>query len=470
MASLIQCPGGRWRIEFTGADRKRKTLRIGKRTRRAAELIRAHVEHLVGSAIWGRALPPDTSAWAQQSVDRILRPRLERLGLIEQRSEARQARVVLGELVDVVMRSRSDVCERTHTNWRLVKANLVAYFGARCDIASITAGAAQDFKAWLHTAAKRIGVKTDQPAGLSRNTVGRRLNICIQIFDSAIGRELVQKNPFRGLGMAVKANPARRFYVTPEIAARVLEACPTLQWKLLFALARYAGLRTPSESLALRWSGIDFARSRMIVPCIKTSRLEGRAERVVPIAPELMPLLTAAHAEAAAGDDRVLTLRNSSTANLRTGMHKIIRRAGFPVWPKIFQNCRASRATEWAAEHPQHVAAAWAGHSVEIAESHYWGARDSDFDRAAELRATDCAPRKATGQTPKSEENGRNAAQAASVAKSRDDADLHENRGNSSAYQIEGNALCSKKSLARPERLFRFRFARPNRTPKVWPA
>ena len=34
-------------------------------------------------------------------------------------------------------------------------------------------------------------------------------------------------------------------------------------------------------------------------------------------------------------------------------------------------------------------------------------------------------------------------------------------------FQVEGNALSSKIRLARPERHFRFRFARPNRTPKV---
>jgi hypothetical protein len=30
---------------------------------------------------------------------------------------------------------------------------------------------------------------------------------------------------------------------------RVIEACPNAYWRLLVALARFAGLRTPSESL-----------------------------------------------------------------------------------------------------------------------------------------------------------------------------------------------------------------------------
>ena len=40
-------------------------------------------------------------------------------------------------------------------------------------------------------------------------------------------------------------------------AEKVLKACPDAQWKLLFALSRYGGLRCPSEHLALTWGDID---------------------------------------------------------------------------------------------------------------------------------------------------------------------------------------------------------------------
>jgi hypothetical protein len=35
-------------------------------------------------------------------------------------------------------------------------------------------------------------------------------------------------------------------------------ACPDAQWRLLVALARYGGVRTPSESLAIEWSHVDW--------------------------------------------------------------------------------------------------------------------------------------------------------------------------------------------------------------------
>lgn len=51
------------------------------------------------------------------------------------------------------------------------------------------------------------------------------------------------------------------------------------------------------------------------------------------------------------------------------------------------------QATELAAEHPGHVAAAWLGHSTEVAQRHYWQVTDADFDRA--IRTPDATPESA---------------------------------------------------------------------------
>ena len=60
------------------------------------------------------------------------------------------------------------------------------------------------------------------------------------------------------------------------------------------------------------------------------------------------------------------------------------RRAGVSSWPKLFQNLRASRATELAAEYPGHEAAEWLGHSTAIAQKHYWQVTDANFARAVQ--------------------------------------------------------------------------------------
>jgi len=62
-------------------------------------------------------------------------------------------------------------------------------------------------------------------------------------------------------------------------------------------------------------------------------------------------------------------------------MH-IIRQAGAATWPKLFQDLRASRETELAAEYPLHVVCAWIGNSALIAQKHYLQVTDGDFERA----------------------------------------------------------------------------------------
>ena len=84
--------------------------------------------------------------------------------------------------------------------------------------------------------------------------------------------------------------------------------------------------------------------------------------------------------------DPVIAQYRSTEANLRPQLIRIIGRAEFSPWPKLFQNLRASRATELAAEHPVHVAAECTGHSTRIADKHYWRVTDADFERARRLQ------------------------------------------------------------------------------------
>lgn len=86
----------------------------------------------------------------------------------------------------------------------------------------------------------------------------------------------------------------------------------------------------------------------------------------------------------------VITDYRSTNQNLRTQLTRIIRRAGLIPWEKLFQNLRASRATELVKDHPQHVASAWLGHSVAVADAHYWQVTDSDFDKALENGQKNC--------------------------------------------------------------------------------
>ena len=102
----------------------------------------------------------------------------------------------------------------------------------------------------------------------------------------------------------------------------------------------------------------------------------------MPIFPELMPHLEAVWDMADVGTVHVISRYRHDNANLRTQLGRILRVAKVKPWPKLFQNLRASRATELAAEHPSHVAAAWLGHSTIVAAKHYWQVTDADFEKA----------------------------------------------------------------------------------------
>jgi hypothetical protein len=73
--------------------------------------------------------------------------------------------------------------------------------------------------------------------------------------------------------------------------------------------------------------------------------------------------------------------------NLRTGLLRIIRRAALKPWPRLWQNLRASRETELAAEHPTHVVCAWIGNTELVAARHYLQVTEADFERAAKAGA-----------------------------------------------------------------------------------
>jgi integrase len=126
----------------------------------------------------------------------------------------------------------------------------------------------------------------------------------------------------------------------------------------------------------LRWSDIDWVLGRIVIRSPKTEHHEIKEHRVIPLLPELRPYLEAVRDEAKPGydcplSDPVITRYRDVNANLRTQLLRIVANAGLSPWPKLFQNLRASRATELAKEHPGHVAAAWLGHSTAVAQKHY---------------------------------------------------------------------------------------------------
>ena len=184
----------------------------------------------------------------------------------------------------------------------------------------------------------------------------------------------------------------------------VLDSCPHAEWRLIFALSRYGGLRCPSEHLALRWGDVDFVTGRIRVRSPKTEHHRGKGERTIPLFAELRPYLEDARDLAGERVDdpaEPVIVRYRAGANLRTQLERIIGRAGLPPWPKLFQNLRSTRKTELAETFTIHVVCEWIGNSQAVAQKHHLQVTAAHFvaaKKAAQNPAPQAAAETGVGQ------------------------------------------------------------------------
>ena len=378
MASIITLknlrtkrPNGRKRIDFSDENGKPWSVYLGKMPQRDAEVVRAKIESIVAAKTAHDPLSGETVRWVSKIGD-DLAAKLTNVGLIGPRKAGSNA--TLGPFLDGYISKRDDVKGSTAIVYGHTRRCLVDSFGPDKALREITPADADDWRRWL---------SSDQK--LADNTIRRRCGIAKQFFRAAVRARLIQENPFADLkGCGVRENRQRDYFLTREDAAKVLEACPDAQWRLLFALSRYGGLRCPSEHLGLRWGDVDWERNRMTIHAPKTEHHADGGVRQVPIFPELRPHLEAVWEQAEPGTEWVITRYRGNDTNLRTQLQKIIKRAGLTPWPKLWQNLRATRATELVSEGwPEYKVCKWLGHTKLVAEKHYWQVTDADFDQAA---------------------------------------------------------------------------------------
>lgn len=389
MASLITRANGLREIRFFDRDGLRKTVRLGDTPLKDAQSICGYVNDLAATQISGQAPRRQTTAWLSEIGD-ALRDRLAAVGLT-----AKRGRAALGPFIDDYIASRSDIKGSTLTVYGRTRRHLVEYFGEDKPLRDITDG---DAKAWA------VYLAGDK--GLANATVKKTCAQAKHLFAVAVDHRLIDANPFRKLGGASVANKARMRFISRADIDKVIAAAPDSQWKLIIALARYGGLRTPSETLALQWHHVDWEHGRLTVPSPKTERHEGHASRIVPLFPELVAFLQAVFDEAAEGEVNVITRYRLTTQNLGTQFARIIRRAGLQPWPKLFQNLRSTRETELAETFPEHVVCGWIGNSVPVARRHYLQTTDDHFARAIASEAHQNAHQSVTDSDPQGGDKG----------------------------------------------------------------
>ena len=365
MASVVNDPNGRKRILFIGADGERRPIRLGKVSVKQAEAFKVKVEQLVSARITG-SMDDETARWLV-GIDDSIHAKLAAVELVEPRQT-----MTLGGWLNSYLAGRA--CElkpRSLQKLQDTSDMMLAHFKPATVLRSITPQQASE---WRQALEKRLSVASARIHSGNAKTM----------MSEAVRRRLIPDNPFAHLKSGATPSKYTR-YITPDEIERIIEACPNAEWRLLFGLARLAGLRVPSESHLLTWADVDWERARLTVQSPKTERHHGHEQRIVPITPRLMELLQTRFDECPEGTEKLVTMRGGwITRQVRV----IAKRAGVEMWDRLWQALRSSCEKEWAMTFPQYAVSKWIGHSITVSGRHYANdVPDELFDKAAQNQA-----------------------------------------------------------------------------------
>ena len=212
------------------------------------------------------------------------------------------------------------------------------------------------------------------------------------VFNAAIDDELVKNNPLKGVATTINCNEEKQVHVSSELVRAAIEHAPDKEFGAIIALARFGGLRTPSEFRHLKHG--DFYKEDGIpvfrIYCQKTAH-KGKQNRKAPVFSELQPFLKGVvSTDTVKADDFVFPAkyRECSDANIYNTMKRALKNAGIEPWPDLWRNLRASRESELLQRGGNiKDVCLWLGNTPQVVMKHY-------------LRSDPDALRKATTSEP----------------------------------------------------------------------
>ncbi len=356
-------------LQFISTDGKRRSIRLGTVPMKTANEVKIRVEQLLACLNNHTANDADLSRWLANIGDE-LHIRLAAVGLVTTRESLRIP--TLREVGNAFVDSLPHVRDTTNALMRSTINRIAERLGAGTPINQITEQEAAGM------------VKAMKAEKAATATISKHVQICRRLFAFALRKKHITENPFAFIKGGTQVNRDRLQFVEAATVQVLLDSLVDPEWRLCIALARWGGLRVPSEIRDLKWGDIVWDRNRFVVSCVKTSGHEGKGTRIVPIFPEIKPYLEDLYERAEPGLYVFPKLR------MFRGMPKLlvdrILAAGILPWIKPWQNLRSTRATELADLFPSHVAAAWLGHSVAVSDRHYRQVTDDHFEKAV-LRA-----------------------------------------------------------------------------------
>ena len=378
---------------------KRKRWRLyGLATRRDAEIFKTHLEELQASFQTG-SVAVNTKVWLVNlwKKDPAQYRRIAEMGLAEPREECG----TLGELAERYFSFpiNGQVPKDRTSSGRYGASQSLLKFLAKQQPGNFQ----YDERAIRKVSEMKVDQLTQEDALkyyeyiqriYARQTWGRRIKHIKTMFDLAVSLKWIEQNPFAKFKGSSQLARTRDFFVSSELSEKVLRVCPDARWRLLFTFARWGGLRMPSEVTYLRWSDILWKEDKIRI-CVpkKTSRFDEErgifAQRYIPIFPEIRMALKEYRRKYGKKSQPDALLfpeldgSDSSSALIRKQFTHILKKGGIPVWPKLFNNLRATRDTELQEVYPLHKVCAWMGHTAEVSLRHYTQMREEDFRLAS---------------------------------------------------------------------------------------
>jgi len=387
MATLSRKDRGAWLIQFFDQNKKRRPIHLGKKYN---EKTARELKEIVEKIIYHRdnSLVPDkkTQTWIQEASPEI-RDKLAAVGLIE-----KPPTHTVKELWDTFIEKKTDVKDTTMTTYTAAKDRFFLFFEGKELIADLTPARMRLWKEYLRTQAPCEGAKVP---GLAESTVAGTIAKAKAVFNWSVQAGWLVTSPLDGVGRGSFVNEDKDRFITMDEYARLLDACPCSDWRVIIALARIGGLRCPSEVLRLKWSDINWNLDQFDVTSPKTERYKGKKGRWVPLFPALRSELESLFFKPSSeGTEYVINrYRDPERTNLGTQFGRIVQLAGIEPVKRPFDNMRASRSTEIYAEHGAFLESQWIGHSSKIAKDHYLQVREEDFERATQSKtAVEAAP------------------------------------------------------------------------------
>lgn len=352
-----------WCVQLCLGCGARVVLWLGDITKQAAMYSARHLDQLRSHSAANATPPADSIRWAMGTSPRI-KSKLVEWGLVP---ACNLDTYRITAWVENYCLLRTDVVEATRAKYRLAGKALTAAITDK-DLRSVTQADAARFARALKGA---------------DSTKGKKIKLVKQMFAAAVDDRLIESSPFAKLTGSTAIDATRAAYITPDVAAKVLKKISSPECRLAFLLARYAGFRVPSEVYTLRIQDIDWGESSILITSPKGDRYAHRKTRLIPLFPSIRAELLTACESVNPGQTYVLNrFRTSANTTLRRQLKAAIKAAKQTIWPKIWNNLRASCRTDLEETFPIHVCDSWLGHSDAVARKHYKRVTPDHFAQA----------------------------------------------------------------------------------------